>query len=407
MHMKLLTNIITRLTESPRAAGLEVFSGPGGYVFHLVVLQKKGGKVIIETKQENIPGTDALKKQIRPGMPVYLALTGRGLVHKKVSAAASDDARTLLPKVLPNAAPGDFYMQRVNGLNGQAFVSIVRRQTLDPLLEELKPVCDIVSCSLGALPVAGIAALFEKNEYQFEIEASGQKLVFSNGELGDLQAPETGTNENHKISGEDLPAVLLTAFAAGFGHFSGAGIAADVDSLLRGSEEYRQKRLFKAGAGTVLVFILVVLLGNYFAFQHYWDKKAKLETQLALSGGELQRYQALEKNLSEKQQFLESSGLLLASKTSYYADQLAADLPATITFTRLNIAPKQHLNTTDSIAFRPGIVFAEGLCRQSVELNNWIRLLKEKTWIKNVSLQSYNQAKGEERGEFSLQIDIN
>lgn len=405
--MNLLDNIATKLIESRRAVGLEAVAGPEGYVFQLVILKKSGSKITIESKQERIAGTEALKKYLKPGIPVYLAVSGRGLVHKKVQAAVSDDARTLLPKVLPNATPADFYVQRVNGISGQAFVSIVRRATLDPLLEELKPIGDIVSCALGALPVTGIAALLQKEDYQFSIVVSGQQLTFSGGELSEVQPSEMTNNDQVEIGGEKLPVALLNAFSTAFGHFSGKTIAAGIELLQQGAEAFRQKRVFRLIGASTLVVVLVLLLGNYLFFQHYWEKKAALETQLALSGGELQRYQVMEKSLRGKQQFLESSGLLHASRTSFYADQLALDLPAAITLTRLNVAPQQHLNTTDSVAFTPGIALVEGFCRQSLELNNWIGQLKEKQWVKNVSLQSYNQEKAQEQGEFVVQIEIN
>jgi len=404
--MNLLNNITNKLAESRRAAGLEAVAGPEGYAFHLVILKKSGSKVLIESRQENIAGVDELKKFLKPGLPVYLALTGRGIVHKKVSAAPSDDARTLLPKVLPNASLKDFYVQSVPGISGQMFVSIVRREALDKLLDELKPAADIVSCALGALPVAGIAALLEKEAYQFEIETGQQRLLFSGGQLSELQ-PATNGEKQLDVGGEKLSSVLLTAFAAAFGHFSGARVEAEVESLQSQAEEHKQKRLFKTLGGGVLVFFLVLLLGNYFVFQHYWEKKAKLETQLALNGGELQRYQTLEKNLREKRSFLQKSGLLHASKTSYYADRLAQDVPATITLTRLGISPLQRLNTTDSIAFTPGLIVVEGGCKQSLELNDWIRRLKAQSWIRNVSLQTYNQDKAQDKGEFTLQIDLN
>lgn len=404
--MPRLHQILDRITESPRAAGLEVLATGEGYVYRLVLLRRRKGKVLIEAQHESVADRDALKKLLKPGIPVYLALTGRGIVHKQVPAADSDDVRTLLPKVLPNAAPADFYVQCVHGISGTAFVSVVRRQTVDQLLEELRPVGDIVSCSLGALSVSALSGLLGGEEYQSEWVTGGQQLRFSGGALSGLSPSESNAAEKIRIGEEQVPALLLTAFAAAFGHFTGMPVAVSAEQFTAAREEFRQKRRFRLGAAALLVTVLLVLLVNYLAFQHYWDEKGRLDAQLSLSGGEWQRYQLLEKKLSEKQQFLEGSGLLRASRTSFYADELAADLPAELTLTRLNLMPRLAVTNSDTLAFQPGVAVVEGWCRQSVELNRWIGQLKEKNWIRNVSLQSYNQAKGDDHGEFSIRIDI-
>ena len=47
-----------------------------------------------------------------------------------------------------------------------------------------------------------------------------------------------------------------------------------------------------------------------------------------------------------------------------------------------------------------------GLCKKSNELNEWIKTIKNKKWIKGVTLIHYNQDKVSEAGVFSIDISI-
>lgn len=401
--MKFINAISDKFTTTRQAAGVEVIADAEGITFHLVLLAKKGNTVRVEKQETKITAVDMLRKHIPGGTPVYLAINGKGILHKKINASSAADPQTLLTKVLPNAVPHEFYVQHTAADSG-LLVSVVRRQQLEELLETLKPL-PVISCTLGSLSVAALAPLLGNDNYRYDIITATQRISVSDNQLQEV-VNEIVPAENYTIGDEKINAANITAYAVALAHFTGSGIKADAAVLKTAAAEFRQQRIFKTGGGAILVFVLLVLLGNYFAFQHFWEKKNTLETQLALNGGELQRYQVLEKSITEKQQFLQSSGLLYASRTAFYADQLAAGVPEGISLTRLNISPRRQLNTSDTIAFTPAAIHIEGLCEQSFELNNWISKLKELNWVKHVSLQTYNQDSRKEQGAFTIAVGL-
>jgi Tfp pilus assembly protein PilN len=177
-----------------------------------------------------------------------------------------------------------------------------------------------------------------------------------------------------------------------------------VESLNSAKEEFLQRKLFLTGGKFLLVIILLLLLGNYFSFSHYWSEKNNLDAKLQTDGGALAGLRELEKQVEVKRSFLEQAGLLRSSSPSYYADQLAAELPDEISLTRMNLAPRLKLSEEDSIAFKPGHIEIDGSCSQSVVLNTWLQSLKTKKWIKSAILQSYVQDKNMKQGEFEIAL---
>lgn len=401
--MSVTQTLIQRFTNTRQAAGVEAVVSGEAVTFHFVLLSKKGNTIRIEKKEKAIDSAEALLKQIPAGIPVYLAVNGKGILHKKINAAATADAQALLSKVLPNAAASEFYLQHTTA-GSELLVSVIRKQQLDDLLASLKPL-PVVGCTLGSVAVAGIAPLLGYTDYRYDIITAAQRLTISDKHLLDV-VNETASPENYSIGDDKISSTTITAYAAALSHFTGSRVQAGVPLLQQAQEEFKQQRIFKTAGGALLVFVLVLLLGNYFAFQHFWEKKNTLETQLALNGGELQRYQVLEKAITEKQQFLQSSGLLYASRTAYYADQLAAGMPESIALTRLNVSPRRQLQANDSIAFTPAEIQVEGQCKQSLELNNWMGKLKELNWVKQVVLKSYQRSTGNDYGTFVVITEL-
>ena len=210
------------------------------------------------------------------------------------------------------------------------------------------------------------------------------------------------------IGGEKLAADYLPAFAAAFQQLLPEENRIQLaDELFhKAQDDFLQRKLFKTGVKAVLAFVLVLLLGNYFAFSHYWAKKSELDSQLQSNGGAFSEVTQLEQDVHSKRDFLSQAGLLSPAHYAYYADQLAASLPDAIRLTQLNLSPKLKFAEEDTIGFRPGRIEVGGSCSQSVVLNNWLQQLQQQSWVKAATLQSYVQDKSMAQGVFQIQLEI-
>ncbi|MGZ4157923.1 MAG: hypothetical protein ACXVED_12410 [Bacteroidia bacterium] len=95
---------LENISRSKVAAGVEIsFPPDGNPVINAVVLKKNSKGIHIENQYNTLNSIEDVIESIGTQIPVILLLNGKGVLSKKVSYSTSDDLKTLLNKVLPNA----------------------------------------------------------------------------------------------------------------------------------------------------------------------------------------------------------------------------------------------------------------------------------------------------------------
>ncbi|MCA6363627.1 MAG: hypothetical protein IM638_11370 [Bacteroidetes bacterium] len=399
--------LLHKFTASPRAAAIELVAGGETLCAHVVVVKRKRQKLELEAHEINISSEEQLKKAVPQGVPVIAVLSGKGVLHRTVQSGVQETAM-LLHKVLPNATVNDFLVQAVPATNGQQLVSVMRRSAAEEQLQLLRALdLPVVACSLGAAAAAELLPLLHPS-HPAEWQLGSHRITWSERQVAALESVEAkANNQTADLSGTVLPLEAIPAFAAAVHYLSGTGHArVSSDELQTAAHDFQQRRLFRTGGLTLLAVTLCILVGNYFAFSHYWEKKATLEEELQLNGNLLEQVRALQKQTEMRRYFLDKNGIRQAGKHSFFADRLAANLPEALTLTRLAIAPRERLQREDTIAFQPGIILVEGECAQSVILNDWINRLTTETWIAKASLRNYAQPGNRKTGQFEVEIQL-
>ena len=401
--------VFDTILEHKRVLGIEYHvSSNGTGVFHIVQLKKERSSISSETKTGPITDLETFFKTWKEKPPVILILNGKGIIHKHISFNDSDDNRTLLGKTIPNAKETDFYMQVSSPFNGKVFVSIARRSVVDVVLEQFKTAkLEVLACCFGPQVMESILPLIESG-YQYEYAFSEYKLSMVDGHLDSFMVNQPTSEGIAAIGDEQVPFPFLIPFAAAFCFLGSLPFPiAAIDTVKAQKEENHQKRLFQFTKWSIVGFFLVIMTVNFFVFDRYKNKRQDLEQQMALNKDAIQKLDTLTKEFRQKQDFLERTGLLQASRSSYYADDLGKDLPASITLSGVDINPFQKpKNEEDRISFQNKLMRISGFCSQSLELNNWMEEIKKKSWVKDLTLLNYSQVKGMQNGEFLVQVDI-
>lgn len=373
---------------------------------HLVVLKKKGKQVVIEKLVQGLDKLESLNDHLAKNIPLAIAFTGKGILHRRLAGDPAGDPKLFLSKLLPNASLKDFHLQIFPGAQDEQLVSVLRKAAVDQVYDALSSF-SIVEYSIGPLAVINCLPLL--SESYSELKFGNHVLHLQDNLPEDVQYSETHPGkEVFNLGGQTIEAKMLPAFAAAFQELlpEEQRAKAPAESLAFSKEDFLQKKLFVAGGKALLATVLLLLLGNYFLFSHYWSAKGELESKLQVNGGALANLRSLEKQVEIKRVFLEQAGLLNNSNHSYYADQLAAELPAEILLTRMNLAPRLKLMEEDSIGFKPGLIKINGSCSQSIVLNKWLQELKAKKWLRSATLESYQQDKNMKQGEFEIALEL-
>ncbi|MDQ3109904.1 MAG: hypothetical protein M3R17_08410 [Bacteroidota bacterium] len=399
---------LQKLISGSKFAGLEIQLGAEGMILHLVILKRKGKTVVVEKQASSIESIDRLSEHLTTDIPVNIAFTGKGILHRRIAADPLSDQKTFLSKVLPNASLKDFYLQSFPAVQDEQFISVLRKSVVDEVLLQLsEKEFSIVGCSIGSLAVVRILPLLAESK---EIIRFGKHELRLQDQLPEeiLFSEETCEKKLVDAGGQKVEGECLLAFAVAFEQVLPEEQRTDahVDSLLSSKEDFFQRKLFKAGALSLVVGTLLLLLVNYFVFSAYWSEKNELESKMQSDGGAFIELGKMEKEVSVKKEFLGQAGLIGPAHHAYYADLLAAELPNDIRLTRMALSPRLKLSEDDSIGFKTGRVEINGSCAKSVVLNSWLQGLKEKKWVRSAVLETYIQDKNMQQGEFQVALEL-
>lgn len=405
---------IENIIKSKTAAGIEVILLPDAtYAVNVVVLKKVKSTLTTEKQKEGITSFEELAQLIDTKQPIILVLNGKGIIHRKVSLSESDTDITLLNKVLPNANFKDFDLQQTALGSQQAFVSVVRSSIINEIIEALKKnkLTTIAGCLLGPfvlnnlLPLIGTAVI--SNE---QLTVGTYQLQIREQQITDITVASGHADEHISVGGDPVDPKLLIAFAAAFSYFTGADAGISKSEIIDNiKEEFKQKQKFEFIGGALLIAIFGILLVNYFVFNHYWTKNKDLSSALTANQSALNRYDTLKIQVAQKKEFLDQNGLLETSRTSFYTDQLAGTLAASIHWIDVNIHPlkkKKAGEEEQGFFFENKTIRISGKCQRSTDLNSWMKEIKLKEWVSSVTLLNYTQDNAVDDGMFLIEIKL-
>lgn len=403
------------IIKSKAAVGVEIILLPENtYEINVVLLKKIKSILTTEKQKEGIGSFEELAQFIDTKLPIILVLNGKGIIHRKISFSENDTPITLLNKVLPNANPNEFDIQETGISSSQVFVSLIRSSIINEVIEQLKKnkLTNIAGCLLGPFVINNLLPLIDTNIISNELlKFSSYQLQIREQQITEITIAESENINESIIIGDSLVhSKLVIAFAAALSYFldDNAGIVKSevIDNI---KEEFKQKQKFEFIGWSLLIAAFSVLLLNYFIFNHFWTKTNDLSSTLSSNQFALSRYGTLKVEFAQKKGFLEQNGLLENSRTSFYADKLAESLPSSIQWTDVNIHPvkkKQASDESEGFFFENKIIKISGKCQRSTDLNDWMKEVKLKSWISNVTLLNYTQDNATDDGLFLIEIKL-
>lgn len=397
---------INKFTKPSQVAGIDIYIGPDGqFIYNVVVLKQSKNALALVKQQSGVKSIDELKGIVNTKTPLSIVINGKGILHKKIEVSENDTAIILLGKVLPNAKAEDFLLFRYSIDENQAFVSVIRKNVLDPIIEQLhKAGFDVINIALGPFVVAQLLPLMDNKsnsvvtEY-FSLQAEENRVI-------DFKVTEKSAEVMIKVGSDMISNHLLIAFSASFIEFIGT-TESDIPTVNVLRNTYKSKRIFKLAGTSLLVFFIGVLSINSFTLDHYSKRAKDLNSQVSVSRGMLQNLEKLKTELSEKSTFMNKMGLLQPGRTSFFADRIAEIIPASIQLKEMSINPLvKNPNDDKDIAFNVNSIIIKGDCKKNTELNEWIKQLKRFDWVSDVTLINFTQDKEKNAGIFNMELKI-
>lgn len=384
-----------------KAVGVDITIQPdSSFLFHVVVLERKKEELEIRgTFEAN--AILSLKNSLNKGLPVIVSLNGKGIIGREVNNSQLNE-QEIIGQLLPGASLNDFYLVKRELADKKAWVSIVRKEVFDKLINELlNESFFIPEVTIG--PVLNDTAANISGETN--ISTPHFDYSYQGGKLQSIQ-PGSGDGEDGIRAGEDVVSgKFINAFSLAFGYLIGfENNGLKTPEIEQSSSEFWHKNVFYYGGITALVAFFCILLMNFFFFDHYRNQLSQLQNSAELKKSEYGRLSELQAKVKEKTDFISSTGLEEGSKTSFYADRIAATVPQSISLKMLDLNPlASKIKSDEQIMFRQKNIIINGACIRSTELNEWIKSLKEFEWVKRIELKDYKGINSS-GGDFKLEI---
>ncbi len=396
-----------QLIRGQTAFGVEViYNSKDSYT--LIALELIAGKEGVQVARKFTAITlEELAKINTKKKPLYIAVGGKGIVHKKVKTNEHLAEQDLLNQVLPNATLKDFYLQQSLISTFESWVSIVRKELLNSLIAKIQSLHLFgVQIYLGPFTLENCINLINKSV----ITTTTHELLIADDYITQIDnLGSVAGGEEYNIEGEIVNSHELIAFSAALSHFIPLTKMHPIlcEEVTHFGQEYLHKNKYTVVGFGLLAFFFVLTISNMMIGNSYESANNDLQYQLNSKQQFVDELEILKKELLIKEEFIQNSGLTKADKITFYADQIAMSVPTSIQLNQLFINPlTKRINKAEDIQFTYNAVKIIGSVSRSIELNNWIKKLKKYKWVNDINIISFIQDNLKTPGEFELQIVI-
>jgi len=385
------------------AAGIHItLLADGRMRYDLVKVKMKKKEMTLIESRENMKEADEVMKFIDKHMPVCIAISGKGVILKRLESAKEVN----ISGILPNANADDFFVQHAPAANG-LFAVFMREQLLHEVLSVFsEKKIKVYHLLLGPFILNLLIPLTDYKEFKI----SGYLLDIHDGIIDNITTLEK--NEEHEaynISDDKFEGWQMIPVAAALSFFAGntCGIHSYEPQLYDYQNDFLYFRANKLILTGFLGLIFLVLMLNFMLYGNYSQKKDALQEKYATDRIMLQQLDELQEEYNKSKILLEKSGLSYDFYYSKYADRIASLLPEEIKLTMLQIHPVlEDVKDTKEITIEKGIILVKGEAKYSIVLNEWVNVLTNEPWTAKVNIINYEQESLQEPGRFEIQLII-
>ncbi len=337
-------------------------------------------------------------------IPVALTLTGKGIIHKNLTIANDANLDHLFQQAFPAVNENDFYVQSYVQ-NQTSLVSIARKQTVDDLIDKMQRAgLNIFVTSLGAMLSAHIWK--QLNNYSTEITFDGH--VFQIGALNEFLGYQYKAGSKNefvsKIGQEQIAEEYIIAYASAFQvllHQQVDLIHANVTQVNAQFLHFLQNNSLKQKAMLFLFGLFGALLISYLLFSYYNDENTQLSQKLGAYSANADQIDILRKNVSENESLLKRLNWNGGLNYGLLLNEVGESMPRQLQLHELTI--NEAVTALDTATHAP-LIKITGVTDNLTAVNNWIFVLKQKSWIKSVRLLKYEEDMETEQYQFNLMV---
>ncbi|BDS14304.1 hypothetical protein [Aureispira anguillae] len=389
-------------------AGIECVQREGQLYYHLCVLKKEKNSAKIIQQKQGITALSALKEYLEDDMPIFLGLNIKGILNRALDYKPTTEEEAL-SAVFPSAKATDFQVQQIE-VQQQTFVSVIRKDKVLELLKDFDAAgLWVVNVFIGPFWIEEILPILPA--YVSQIQTAQELLQIEEQHICSFSKQAAMPSTSFVVGDDRVEEENLLALSMAFLALTQPTIQGlTIEEVQIKKEAFYYKKLFHYTLLLALGTFFFALLVNYLLFEHYNTKQQQLKIETTQQQNLLNQRDSLAEKYQSKKALLGDQLSLGRSKSSFYADQLAATLPSTLQLTKLVLFPvikeERYTSEEELPRYDRQTIRIEGQCKASVFYNNWKRALEELDWVASIHNLSYQNGENGQ-GIFELEITLN
>lgn len=391
-------------------SGVEITTGSTN-VYSYCQIKNYYGTISIRKEQALINSIEELNQLIgknkaipfSPSHPLSVAITGKKVLIKTVEAKEDEEDNIILQKALPGAKSDRFYVQKYwNQTNW--IVAVIKKELLDEILTDLQSVgLECIAVVLGPL------SMLPFTEESKELNLPHYQITNKN-QVFELKQQTNEIGRTLDVDGETISFQNIIAFSAAISHFSKDPNLEELTntSLQKTIQEVKFNIYQVALLRLFFILVLFISLTNYFLSQAYQNSLIDLQEITADQQAEYSMYEQKQKELNQRISILKTTGVSSFSNLSFYADQIAAITPKSISLLDLNIGLlERKMKEDEKLNIKKNEIYIKGIANETLELNEFVLKLENENWIAKSVIQNYDLSNRENPGLFEIKINLN
>ncbi|GAB4160297.1 MAG: general secretion pathway protein [Winogradskyella sp.] len=376
--------LLTYLKFGNRYCGVEHTVKNGQDCINVTVLKQSKKELLIEECFED----DSVSK-LPKHKPIYLVVNNSKVLTKTIESNQKDPLK-LVYKAFPNINLDEFYYEVLSQIDTH-FITLCRKDDVENIINKYTNLkIPVLNFSLGNSLVGHLAG-FVDQDYVF---SSNARVDIQDGNVIKIEKSDT-TLETYHINGLEVSSEYLLSFSGALrmalGNNESSTNYGDRSEIL--IDDFKQKRFFNLFLKAGGLFILGLLLINFFFFNHYFNKVNDLRQLSEINQSTKNQILKLDEIVSKKQKMVDDLLKSNVSRSSYYADRIISGLPNSILLTEFNYQPLlKRIKSGKAIELKKNSVEVSGESNDSEAFSDWISVLERKDWISHVDILVYGSA---------------
>ncbi|GAA3553788.1 PilN domain-containing protein [Snuella lapsa] len=390
------------LTFGNRFCGVEHTVQNGKDVIFATLL-KKSKKVIDVSDTFKETSLEILATKLPKKQHIFLTINNDNVLTKRLESTQTD-AGKLAYGAFPNINLEDFYYEVISyGI--VHFVSICRKAYIETLLETYKAQgLPVINISVGNLIVSGLCNFINTES----ITTSNAHIAVEESVISAIDKVASPETIDYYINGLQINSNHLLSLAGALDLVLQHGISVTNAGALQQSlnNNYKYTRFYTLFLKFAAIFILGLLLINFFIFNHYFNSVNALQQTSQVNEVAKQKVLELNEQISKSEKMVDDMLKSSESKSAFYLNAIIQGLPSTILLSGFNYQPiLKRIKKDQLIEVDRHTIVISGISNDSSTFSKWMTNLESFNWVDKVNIANYEDV-SESVSDFSIKLDI-